>query len=326
MLRILPKISIVMPVYNGEETIKLSLESIRNQDYPQDKIEIVLIDDDSTDNTLKIAKDYNVKVYKNGKRSYDIGKSIGIEKAKNEFILFMDDDNILPHKNWIKTIVKPFLENDDIAGAEPIWFSYNKKDEIANRYCSLFGINDPLPFYLKKRDRLMQTEKKFNLIKNVKEKQDYFIAKYNTNNLLTLGSIGFLTKKSLLQKTDYKPYFFHMDSIYDLVKQKHNKFAMMKLSITHLHSGTVKDFIKKLKRNAELFFKYNQKRRYKYKTHKLNLIVSLILMITFIKPFYDALRGYLKIKDKAWFLHPFFCFIIPIMYALIFIKWKLKNV
>ena len=324
MLRVLPEISIVMPVYNGEKTIKLSLESIRQQNYPQDKIEIVLVDDDSTDNTLKIAKRYNVNVYKNDKRSYDIGKSIGIEKAKNEFILFMDCDNILPHKNWIKTIVKPFLKEKDITGAEPIWFTYNKNDDLANRYCSLFGINDPLAFYLKKRDRLMQTEKKFNLIKDVKEKNDYYIVKYNLNNLLTLGSIGFIIKKSLLLKTDYKPYFFHMDSMYDLVKQNYNKFAMMKLSIIHLHSGTIKDFILKLKRNAELFFKHQQERRYKYQTPKLTLILSLILMITFIKPFYDALRGYLKIKDKAWFLHPYLSFIIPLMYALIFIKWKLK--
>lgn len=325
MLRILPKISVIIPVYNGEETIKLSLESIRNQNYPQNKIEIVLVDDDSTDNTLKIAKKYNVKAYRNGKRSYDIGKSIGIQKAKNEFILFMDCDNILPNKNWIRTIVKPFMENDNIVGAEPIWFSYNKNDDITNRYCSLFGINDPLAFYLKKRDRLMQIEKKFNLIKDVKETKDYYITKFNLNNLLTLGSIGFLTKKSLLLKTDYKPYFFHIDSIYDLVKQNYNKFAMMKLSIIHLHSGTVKDFILKLKRNAELFFKYSKKRRFKYQTPKLTLILSLLLMITFIKPFYDAIKGFLKINDKAWFLHPFFCFIIPIMYTMIFIKWKLRG-
>ena len=117
-----------------------------------------------------------------------------------------------------------------------------------------------------------------------------------------------------------------MDSIYDLVKQNHNKFAMMKLSIIHLHSGTIKDFIAKLKRNAELFFKFNQKRRYKYQTPKSTLTLSLLIMVTFIKPFYDALKGYSKIKDKAWFLHPFFCFIIPLMYGLIFIKWRLKNV
>ena len=313
-----------MPVYNGERTIKQTLENIRNQDYPQEKIEIILVDDNSTDKTLEIAKDYNVKVYQNGKRSYDVGKSIGIQKAKNEFILFMDDDNILPNKNWIKTIVKPFLEEKGIIGAEPIWFAYNKEDDIANRYCSLFGINDPLAFYLKKRDRLMQTEKKFNLVKKVKERKDYYIAEYNLDNLLTLGSIGFLIRRNLLLKTDYKPLFFHMDSIYDLVKQGQNKFAMMKLSIIHLHSGSVKDFIKKLKRNAELFYKYNKERRYKYQTSKVTLILALLTMTTFIKPFYDAIRGYLKIRDKAWFLHPLFCFIIPIMYGLIAIKWKLR--
>src|SRR3989344_1466921 len=102
-----PKISIVMPVYNEEDKIKSCLQSIREQNYPQDKIEIVFVDDDSTDNTLKISKKYNIKLVRNGKHDYDIGKSIGIKNATGEYIMFLDADNILTNKDWIKKIISP---------------------------------------------------------------------------------------------------------------------------------------------------------------------------------------------------------------------------
>jgi len=48
-------------------------------------------------------------------------------------------------------------------------------------------------------------------------------------------------------------------------------------------------------------------------------------MVTFIKPTFDALKGYVRIRDRAWFLHPLFCFIVPSMYAGMFIKHRLKS-
>ena len=222
----LPSISVVIPVYNEEKKISKALESIRTQNYSQDKIEIVLVDDDSTDKTLEIAKKYNIVYCRNGNHDYDIGKSLGIKKAKNSYILFIDGDNFLPEKTWLRKLIKPLLEDKNITGAQPIWFTYNKKYPLADRYCILFGITDPLTIYLKKRDRLMLYEKKWNLVDNYQEKDNYFVVSFTKENLPTIGSVGFIIKKETLLKTNYSPKFSHLDCIMDLINQaRHNTFT-----------------------------------------------------------------------------------------------------
>jgi len=320
----LPSISVVMPVYNEEDKIANALGSIRTQDYPQERIEIVLVDDDSTDKTLEIAKKYDVVYCRNGRHDYDVGKSIGVKKAKNEYLLFLDADNFLPNKNWLKLLVRPILLEKDVIGAQPIWFTYNKKYPLADRYCILFGITDPLTIYLKKKDRLMLYEKKWDLVNDYEERDGYFIVSFNQDNLPTIGSVGFIIKKEYILKTDYSPKFSHLDCMMDLIRQGKNRFAMTKLDIIHLHSATIKDFLHKLNRNMDIFLKDMKKRRYRWRTSKLRLIFATLEMLTFLVPFYHSLRGFIKVKDVAWFLHPYICFRVAWMYSTKIIKYNLK--
>lgn len=317
-----PKISIVMPIYNEEDKIENCLKSIRRQNYPQNKIEIVFVDDDSTDNSVKISKKYKIKLVRNGKHDYDIGKSLGIKKASGEYIMFLDGDNILPHKNWVKNMISPLLEDDSIIGSQLIWIKYNKKYSFFDKYCTLYGITDPLTIYLNNRGHLMLWEKKWKL-GLVEERSNYFVAEFNNKNLPTIGSVGFTIKKKYLLKTNYNPAFSHLDCMQDLVKQGYRRFAMVKEDIIHLHSSTYSDFMKKLKRNFNIFIRDYKKRRYKWEASFGRKIYATMAMGTFVIPFYHALRGYLKIRDKAWFAHPFICFSVIMTYLKIFLSWKL---
>jgi glycosyltransferase involved in cell wall biosynthesis len=319
-----PDISIVMPVYNEEDKIKKCLESIREQNYPQNKIEIIFVDDDSTDKTLEIAKNFNIILVRNGKHDYDIGKSLGIKKAKGEYIIFLDADNILTQKDWIKRIISPLLEDDTLIASQPLWFKYNSKDTFFDRYCTLFGITDPLTIYLKKRDRLMLWEKKWK-VGTIDEKENYFLAKFNKKNLPTIGSVGFTIKKSYLLETNYDPTFSHLDCIQDLIKLNHNKFALVKLDIIHLHSRSLKDFLGKLNRNFNIFMRDFNKRRYKWEASFSDKLLAVFAMGTFIIPFYHSISGYQKVKDIAWFAHPVVCFMVITNYLKTFFFWKVKS-
>lgn len=319
-----PTLSIVMPVYNEEEKIEACLKSIRNQDYPQDRIEIVFVDDDSTDDTVKISKKYNIKLVRNGKHDYDIGKSIGIKNATGEYVMFLDGDNILTRKNWIKQIIEPLLKDKSIIGSQPLWFLYNKKDNFFDRYCTLYGITDPLTIYLEKRDRLMLWEKKWK-VGVLKEEENHFVSRFNKQNLPTIGSVGFAIKRGYLLKTNYNPIFSHLDCIQDLLRLGYNKFAMVKTDIIHLHSQSFADFLGKLKRNLNIFIRDYDKRRYKWEASFSKKVYATLAMLTFAIPFYHAFRGYLKIPDIAWFAHPFICFVVMTTYLGMFAKWKFRG-
>jgi len=112
-----PLISVIIPVYNGEKRLPKCLKSIRKQSYPQEKIEIVIVDDDSQDHTVNIAKEqFGGKIVRNGTHDPERGKSIGIEHAMGENLFFIDDDNILTHRAWLENLVRAVVDENCVGG------------------------------------------------------------------------------------------------------------------------------------------------------------------------------------------------------------------
>lgn len=127
-----PIVSVIVPVYNGEDTIECCLDSLMRQSLPN--IEVICVNDGSTDNTLDILSNYekkfnNIKVVtcKNGGRS--IARNVGIEKCRTKYIMFCDDDDFYS-PDMCRKMVNAMLNNDvDIAicGTN---IKYNAHDEM----------------------------------------------------------------------------------------------------------------------------------------------------------------------------------------------------
>jgi len=90
-------ISIVIPVFNGAKFISKALDSVFNQNYTS--IEVIVVDDGSTDTSNKIIKSYDVTYFRQNNLGVASARNRGIELAKGEFIAFLDQDDIwLPDK------------------------------------------------------------------------------------------------------------------------------------------------------------------------------------------------------------------------------------
>lgn len=105
----LPKVSIIIPVKNMENTIKDLLDSIIQLDYPRDKVEVIIVDGGSSDKTLEIASKYPVKILREEGRGPNYGRKIGVMSATGEIYAFTDGDCILP-RDWLKRIVEKFRD------------------------------------------------------------------------------------------------------------------------------------------------------------------------------------------------------------------------
>lgn len=104
MIRDIPLVSIIIPVYNAENTLSLCLESIKNQSYPN--IETIVVESrKSSDRTLQIAKKYDCKIFvlKNKERSPAL--NYGFKMSKGEYIYRVDSDFILD-KNLVLEAVQ----------------------------------------------------------------------------------------------------------------------------------------------------------------------------------------------------------------------------
>ena len=99
------RVSFYIPAYNAQKTIKYAIDSLLAQTYKID--EIILIDDNSSDNTLDIVKKYNfIKIIKN---QYNLGlgynRNLAIKNCQNEIVGSIDADVEL-HKSWLEILIK----------------------------------------------------------------------------------------------------------------------------------------------------------------------------------------------------------------------------
>ena len=107
-------ISIIIPIYNAQKYLKECIDSALNQTYKE--IEIILIDDGSTDYSGKICdsyaeKDKRVKVIHNENQGVSVSRNIGIKEAKGLYITFMDADDFVSEQ-YVEILYR-LIKNDD---------------------------------------------------------------------------------------------------------------------------------------------------------------------------------------------------------------------
>lgn len=323
----------MIATHNSSRTIGLCLGSIRNQRYPQEKIEIIVADGASKDETKSIASGYNIRwvAVDPSKQSAEYNKATGVSHAKNEILAMIDHDNVLPHDMWFQNMVKPFLEQKDVVGVETLRYHYDPTTSLLDRYFALFGAGDPLVWYLGKADRLSYIYDTYKASGQVKDHGEYYTVRFKPENMPTIGANGFLVRRAILVKySKTSPgMYFDMDVNVDLILKGYDTFAFVKDSILHLTGyGSVWSFLKR----RMLFFGQYQRgldktsdkpvRRYGILSTKdiFRLGLSIMICATVVIPLIDSLRGFRKVRDVAWFLHPFLSLSFVAMYSLVIIK------
>lgn len=123
-------ISLIIPFYNSEKTIKRCLDALLKQSYPKNGYEIIAVDDGSTDDTAGIVSGFKkVRLIKQIHRGPAVARNLGVKNSKGQIILFTDADCI-PDKNWIKNMVEPFKDKK-VIGVSGTYKTFNKSSLIA---------------------------------------------------------------------------------------------------------------------------------------------------------------------------------------------------
>ena len=110
-----PSVSVVIPAYNEEKNIQECVDSVFNSNYPKEKMEVIVVDDGSKDNTLKILKKYkNIHVLRQNHLGKVEALNLGVRNSTHQFVFTVDADTTLD-ENCIKELMMPFA--DEIVGA-----------------------------------------------------------------------------------------------------------------------------------------------------------------------------------------------------------------
>ena len=366
----LPGISVITPTLNSARVLKRCLFSIGEQEYPHELLEVIVADGGSVDRTLQIVKEFNETfpnirclVVPNKLQTGEAGKAAGLKHAKNDVVAFIDSDNILPGKHWLKRMVEPFNDKEIIA-TEPIEYTYRPKDGYITRYCALLGMNDPLCLFLGNYDRYcILTGKWTEMPHNEEDKGGYLKVELTKECLPTIGANGFLIRRSVLlsaftsnpasplnerwytsdqqsipSNISYPDYLFDIDVIYEVLNTTSPadclnptnpiRLAKVKTGIVHIFSGNMPTFARKQRRRVGDYLYYNKSGLRKYPWNRLNKfgIGKFVLACLLMIPLLlQSVKGYLKKPDIAWFFHPIACWTTLIEYGLGSVIGRLRN-
>ncbi len=140
-----PSVSVIVPVYNGEEVVRPLLSSLAQLDYPRDRYEIILVDNGSTDSTLRIAGEYPIRVMSEPSiRSSYAARNLGIAQARHEILAFTDADCVVD-SHWVAEGVAAMAAQGAHMVAGRIEFTFSKYPSAGELYDSLVHMrNDVL--------------------------------------------------------------------------------------------------------------------------------------------------------------------------------------
>jgi glycosyltransferase involved in cell wall biosynthesis len=157
------KVSVVLTVFNGESSVKNSLDSLVNQDYKN--TEILVINDGSTDKTKKIVEEFikatgdkRVKLISQENKGRANAKNRGLKESVGEYIAFCEDDAIYK-KNYLGEAVK-YLYLENVIGTISPHYVWNKNESFTTRAKDLerrrnFSNYKPFSAWVYKRKNLV---------------------------------------------------------------------------------------------------------------------------------------------------------------------------
>ena len=133
----MPKISVIVPVFNVEQYLKFSITSILDQTF--NDFEIILVNDGSTDNSLNeclnLAKqDSRIRVFNKTNGGLSSARNYGIHKASGKYICFFDSDDFI-HPQFLELLVNEIEKT----GADVVfcdWLKFNNLDSISKNLVS----------------------------------------------------------------------------------------------------------------------------------------------------------------------------------------------
>src|SRR5690606_30722711 len=114
----MPKISVIIPVYNAEKYLKRCLESLINSLVDELEVEIILVNDGSSDTSLDICRDFKtkydyIKVFDQNNQGPSAARNLGLQNATGEWIVFVDSDDYV-EKNYFERIITEINTHTDI--------------------------------------------------------------------------------------------------------------------------------------------------------------------------------------------------------------------
>lgn len=331
-MSVLPTVSVVMISYNDEHIIGDCLSSIFSQEYPEEKLKVLVVDGGSMDATQTIVRRTKATlIVRPDLKDQPIKRGeIAVDTPSTDTIVFFSADNRFLEKDCLKRMMEPFAD-DEIVAVETLRYGYRKKDPIITRYFALIGGADPVAVGLGKADRGPYDRNGWHSFGEVKDMGSYYSVAFSDeiSEIPTLGANGFAIRRSALKTMNGCRNSLHIELCVALIRSGNKRFAFVKdAHVIHFINISPLSFINRRVFFAEMYSDENVSRTYRVfdpRKDLFRLVWILLTYPTFVVPFLRAVKGYAAYPDSAWFLHPLMSFSFTFGYGIYYLRKLCKK-
>lgn len=217
----LPKVSIVVPVYNSAEFLPVCLDSIINQTYKN--IEIICVNDGSKDNSLEILNQYKQKdkrviIINQSNSGVSSARNSGLKKSSGKYVQFVDSDDLINCETIKNLVAQAEKFNADIVTFNKTWFNDSEIPDINQK--PKYDIENSEHYFHNEDENPFVKKLDYNVIHNKFYKRDFLIK----NNLffeenIKLGEDSLFCFMSFIRNNmivvDKNIYYYHRKNLSD---------------------------------------------------------------------------------------------------------------
>jgi glycosyltransferase involved in cell wall biosynthesis len=322
------RVTVVIPTFNSGRYLDECLRALREQDYPQNRVEVVIADAGSTDGTLEIARSHGVdRIVDNPLRTGEAGKAAGIRAAGGDLIAFVDSDNVVVGEDWLARMTEPFAD-PDVMGAEPRRWHHRREDHYINRWHALAGVADPLTLYVGNYCRESLVTNTWTGYPHRSERRDgWEKVSLDPRWVPVLGANGFVVRAAVLSEVDIGDYLFDLDAVYEAVQRGHREVALVDVPVRHYFCDGLAGFRHKTRRRGDdfLYFRSRGQRTYPWGGRQRRGMVDFVFSTVLVAPvLLDAVRGWRRKPDPAWAFHPVACWLTLAIYTMAVVRARVR--
>lgn len=301
----LPTISVIIPFYNEEDNFKRLLPSLKKQSYPKNKIEYLFINDNSTDRSAKLAKDFGDRLINVKTHDIELNKGTGMHVAKNDLIYWLDADMEILTYDFFEKLVRPLMENPKIGASFTAEFALKGFKKVENsllRFISYHPLQqDPLYAFFSP-----SIEKQI-----IKNEYGYSICKFKPGKIPAVGRILYRRRQLMKTSVGNEKPFIDLEAVEIYTRAGHDLYAYVpSAKIRHYHAKTLHELVGKRLRNLERDYLPNLEHKYFlwFNPNDKKDILKIIFWVIWVNLFFpELIRGIIKstyYKDNAFMWHP----------------------
>jgi glycosyltransferase involved in cell wall biosynthesis len=308
-----PRISFLVPTLNAAELLPRSLVSIRRQAYPQDRVEILVADGGSNDQTRAVASGpFDARVIENPNRLAEFGVKEAMLETTGDLVVVFAADNELVGDHWLERVAARFERDDQLAAAYGRLVSGND-DPSLNKYVELIQ-SDPLNWFLNRNlDRYLASGSEGSDGGIVFEVDPRLPLIWGANGLV-------LRAKWARPHWDHDGYVADVDAFHAMVSAGHSRVVYYPVAFCYHHQvATLSDMRRKWLRNTRqhLFAQATERDLGWLAVPGFRTRALLWLVYSLIPVFSlgDAVRRAIAARSRYWLYHPAASFLQTVTYA-----------